>query len=173
MSTTRRTFIAVAGAALSAPVAAAAATTSSWPPTSGGRADSLEARLAKLEDLNELRALNQAFARHVTSGATEELAALAAEPSGVVLEPGVVGISHDGVGEHDVIEIAPDRQTATARLHVAVHTETVIGPDCPLLEMARQQGGGVISRAEPVVLEKAYVRRDGVWKILRVTAVRA
>ena len=89
------------------------------------------------------------------------------------MEPGVVGISHDGFGEQDVIEIAPDRETATARLHVTVHSETVIGPDCPLLKMARQQGGGVINRAEPVVLEGTYVRREGVWKILHVTAVRA
>ena len=170
-NSTRRSFIAVAGAALSAPVAAAAALPS-WRPPSGGT-DPLEARLARLEDLNAIRALNQAFARHVTAGAHEELVAIAADPSGVVMEPGVVGISRDGFGEQDVIEIAPDREAATARLPVTVHTETVIGPDCPLLEMARQQGGGVISRAEPVVLEGTYVRREGVWKILHVTAVRA
>jgi hypothetical protein len=33
--------------------------------------------------------------------------------------------------------------------------------------MARQQGGGVIRRAERRVLENAYVKHDGVWKIER------
>ena len=162
---TRRSFIAIAGAAVSAPVAAAAGTLPSWLPPSGG-SDSLEARLARLEDLNAIRALNQAFAKHLTNGAAEELVALAADPSGVTVEPGVVGILHDGLGEQDVIAIAPDRRTATARLHVTLHTETAIGPDCTIVEMARQQGTGVIRASESAALENAYVRRDGVWKIL-------
>ena len=74
---TRRSFIAFAGAAVSAPVAAAAGTLPSWLPPSGGSPNPLDARLAALEDLNAIRALNRAFARHVTSGAIEELGALA------------------------------------------------------------------------------------------------
>jgi len=166
--TTRRSFMAAAGAALSAPVAAVSP---SWLPASGA-SDSLEARLAKLEDVNAIRALNQEFARHVNNRSAGQRAVLAADPSGAVMDPDVVAISLDGFGQEGVIEIAPDRQTATARVHVTVHTETVIGPDCPLLEMARQQGGGVINGAEPVVLEAAYVRREGVWKILHVEMLK-
>jgi hypothetical protein len=48
-----------------------------------------------------------------------------------------------------------------------VQSETAIGPDCPLVEMARQHGGGVVRRTERGVFENAYVRRGGIWKILR------
>jgi hypothetical protein len=74
-----------------------------------------------------------------------------------------------GFGEHDVIEVADDRRTATARLRVTLHTETAIGPECTVVEMARQQGGGVVARDEPGVLETVYERRDGVWRILSST----
>jgi hypothetical protein len=151
---TRRSFITVAGAVLSAPVAAAAVTSSRWLPPSGGSGDTLAARLAKLEDLNAIRALNQA---------------LFSDPSSAQLEPDVRAISPVDFGQHDVIEVAADRQTATARVHVMLHTEIAIGPECTLVEMARLQGGGTIACAEPGVLENAYVRRDGVWKLLRST----
>ena len=68
-----------------------------------------------------------------------------------------------------MIEVAADRQTATARLHVTVHSETAIDPDCTLVEMAKLQGEGVVRSSEPAVLENTYVRRDGVWRIQRVT----
>ena len=160
---TRRSFIAVAGAALSAPVAAAAGSGSWLPPSAGS--ETLEARLARLEDVNEIRALNQALARHITAGEYKELAALVADSIAIMTEPGVCGIEVDHYGERDVIEIAPDRQTGKARLHVTLHTETEIGPDCTLVEMARQQGRGVISGSASAVLETTYARRDGVWKI--------
>lgn len=164
---TRRSFIAVASAALSAPVAAAAGS-GSWLPPSGG-SETLEARLARLEDVNEIRALNQALARHITAGEYKELAALVADSVAIMKEPGVCGIEIDDYGERDVIEIAPDRQTGKARLHVTLHTETEIGPDCTLVEMARQQGSGVISGSESAVMETTYARRDGVWKISGIT----
>lgn len=153
---TRRSFIAVAGAALSAPAAAVAAT-SSWLPSSGGRSgrrDTLEARVAELEDLNEIRTVNYA---------------LFSDPSSSQLDSDIRAISLVDFGAHDVIEVAADRQTATARLHVTLRTETEIGPECTLVEMARQQGSAVICASESAVLENAYVRRDGVWKILHST----
>ena len=143
---TRRSFIAAAGAAISAPVAVAAS--SSWLPPSGGRMDARQDRLAALEDERAIRALNQA---HCST------------------TPGIA--PHD-FGEHDQIEIAPDRKTATARFSVTLHTETELEL-CPLVEMARLQGGGVIARAEHVVLKGVYTRGEDGWKILRVEPVTA
>ena len=40
----------------------------------------------------------------------------------------------------------------------------MIGPDCPLVAMAREQGGGVVRHTERGTLENAYVKREGVWK---------
>jgi hypothetical protein len=74
----------------------------------------------------------------------------------------------DGFGEHDAIEIAADRATATARTHCAVQMEEAIGPNCTLVEMAREQGDGVLRREEKRVLVGAYVRVGGTWKIERL-----
>lgn len=140
VAATRRSFMAVAGAALSAPVAAAAAAL-----PGEIASDPAKTRLVHLEDVNEIRALNQAY----------------------LIERRMSGVSPADFGEHDVIEIAEDRQTAIARLHVLVHTETALDPDCTLVEMAQAQGEGVLRAASPAVLENTYVRRGGVWMILR------
>lgn len=158
----RRSFIQTAGAALSVPLAAAA----SVPDATAGT-DPAEARLGRLEDLEAIRALNQAHALYVNAGDREALAGLFADPSHAEVDAGVREMAPDGFGAQDVVEIAPDRRTATARLHCTLHLETAIGPDCPLVEMARQQGGGVVRRSERVVVENTYVRRDGVWKFER------
>ena len=151
---TRRSFIQATGAALSVPLAAAAAT---LPASTVANVDPLAARLAMLEDVNAIRALNQVWARHVNTGEDQ------------TIDPTIRSVAADGFGEQDVIEIAPDRQTATALMHCTVEIETVIGPSCPLVEMAREQGGGVLRRTEAGVFENAYVRRDGIWKIRRAT----
>ena len=145
-SRTRRSFIAVAGAALSAPVAAAAATLPGQI-----EPDPVKRRIEHLEDLNEIRALNQAY----------------------LVERRMSGVSPSDFGEHDVIEIAEDRQNATARLHVIVHSETALDPDCTLVEMAQAQGEGVVRTTVPAVLENTYVRRGGTWKILSTRDSRA
>ena len=57
----------------------------------------------------------------------------------------------------------------TGRLAAAVVYENAIGPECPAVEMARQQGGGVVTRTEHVIVENAYVRHDGVWRFQHST----
>jgi len=163
---TRRSFIWTAGAALSAPLAGAAAM---LPASAGADGDTLEARLGMLEDVNAIRALNQAYARHVNAGADEAIAALFSEASHARIEPGIRSVAADRFGEQDVIEIAPDRQTATGVMHCTVQLETPIGPSCPLVDMAREQGGGVVTRLETGVFENVYARRDGRWTIERST----
>src|SRR5262245_29769977 len=162
---TRRSFMWTAGAALSAPLAAVAAAA----PASVARDGDALMRLAALEDIGAIRALNQAFARLVDGHAHEEIKALFINPADVRIDPEVRGLTADGFGEQDAIEVAGDRTTATALLHCTVHAESPIEPDCPLLEMARQQGGGVVRRVERGVFENVYIRRDGVWKIQRST----
>ncbi len=138
---TRRTFIQTAGAALSMPLSAAAA---SVPVSAAVNGDALTVRLAHLEDLHAIRALNLEFARSR-------------------------GLAPADFEEHDAIDIAADRQSATALLRGIVAVEDTIGPDCPLVDMARQQGGGVVRRTEHGVFENVYIRRDGIWTIERST----
>jgi hypothetical protein len=152
----RRSFIRKTGVALSAPLAAAAAAVPAHAEAPG---DSLADRLARLEDVNAIRALNHAFARQVSAGEAQTLG----------IDASISGVVASEFGEHDVIDIAPDRHTATGLMHCAVTIETAIGPSCPLVEMAREQGGGVIRRTEEGVFENVYVRRDGAWSIQRST----
>jgi len=153
---TRRSFIRKTGAALSAPLAAAAVVV---PAGGGGPGDSLAERLARLEDVDAIRVLNQAFARQVSAGEAEMLG----------IDPSIGGVMASEFGERDVIEILSDRQTATGVMYCTVQIETPIGPSCPLVEMAREQGGGVVRRTEAGVFENLYVRRDGMWTIQRST----
>jgi len=122
---------------------------------------------AVLEDVNAIRALQQAYARLVNAGAHEDAAKLFADPSAAVIDPNVRRLSADRFGEHDAIEFAPGGDTATAQLLCTVDTETAIGPSCTLVEMARLQGEGVIKKSERRVLESAYVKQAGIWKISR------
>jgi hypothetical protein len=101
-----------------------------------------EAQDARLEDVDAIRALNQEFAK-------------------------ARGLEPVDFGEQDVIEVAADRQSATALLHCTVNIDQPIGPDAPLVEMAREQGGGVVRRSERGVFEHEYARRDGTWTIRR------
>jgi hypothetical protein len=161
-ATTRRRFFWKAGAALSAPLAVAASDASAR----GEDADALRARLAELEDLNAIRELQQAYAQHVNSHVRDSLAALFADPANSQLDGSVRGVAAEPFA-HGAIELAADRATARARIDCTVDVETAIEPRCTLVEMARQQGGGVIRRSEKRVLENAYVKQDGVWKIER------
>ena len=145
----RRSFVWKAGAALSATAASVFAAS---PERTPGDEDLSKARLARLEDVHAIRALHESHAR------------LLQERDGVLLQK----LIH----QPDVIEIAPDRRTATARFPCVVHSETAIGPACPLVEMAVQQGGGVIKCVETGIFENVYAREGAAWKI-RQLAYRA
>jgi hypothetical protein len=134
----RRSFIRKAGVALSGPVAAAVA---SAPTTASATssADAERTRLALLEDQAAIRAGNLEHMRQVN-----------AKP-------------HDS-GAQDLIEIAGDRRSAKAFVHVMMELQNPIEPECPLEEMARHQGGGVVRRTEHGVFEHGYIRRDGMWQ---------
>ncbi len=162
---TRRRFLSTAGAALSAPLAVAGANVSA-----SGAEDrtSIEARLADLEDVNAIRKLHRTYAILVNRHAHDEVAGLFTVPSEATVEENIGSLSADRYGEDDVIELAPDRLSATGRCHCTVQTKTPIGPICTLVEMARAQGEGFIERSQRQVIEAAYVKEVGVWKIRRV-----
>jgi hypothetical protein len=153
---TRRSFIRKTGAALSVPLAAAGAVVRV---RAAEDDDPIAARLARLEDMNAIRAVNQTFARQVSAGQAETLG----------IDPSIRQVTADDFGERDVIDVASDRQSATGVMHCSVEIETAIGPSCPLVEMARAQGGGVVRRSESGVFENTYRRRDGIWSLERST----
>jgi len=159
---TRRSFFWKAGATLSAPLALTTARASG---SSAEGTGALETRLANLEEVNAIRELHQNYASHINAREHEAIVRLFAAPSEAQIDASIRNLSADDFGEHDVIEVAADRNTATAHFHCTVQTETAIEPSCPLVEMARQQGEGVIRASEKRVLEVTYVKESGAWKI--------
>jgi SnoaL-like protein len=165
VNSARRGFLWKAGAALAAPLAVGAESATAH---AAVERDTSQARLAELEDVNAIRELTRRYVRHVNAGAHDEAAALFAEPARADTRA-ASKLAADPLGGEDAIEIAASGTTATARLPCAAESETPIEPVTPLVAMARAQGGGVVRRSERGVLEGAYVRRDGGWKIERLT----
>lgn len=163
---TRRAFFSSAGAALSAPLAMTAASVASAAARPGDA--SADQRLAELEDVNAIRELNETYARHINAGAHDEAAALFVDARRAPVDDAVRTLSADRFGERDVVGLAADGTAATARIHCAVELETPIEPGGTLVEMARLQGDGVVRRTERRVLEAAYRKVGGVWKIERL-----
>ena len=84
--------------------------------------------------------LRRAFARQVGDGAAEELG----------IDPAIRGMALHEIGENDTISLSPDRQSAVCVMHCSVELEPAIGPSCPLVDMARVQGGGFVRLPGPV-----------------------
>jgi hypothetical protein len=164
VNSARRGFLRKASAALAAPLALGAASATAH---TAVEHDTSHARLAELEDLNAIRELTRRYVRHVNAGEHDEAAALFAEPARAATRS-AGKLAADPLGGEDAIEIAASGTAATARLHCTVEIETPIEPVTPLVAMARAQGGGVVRRSERGVLDGAYAKRDGAWKIVKL-----
>jgi len=164
VNSARRGFIWKASAALAAPLAVGAASASAH----ATARDTSQARLAQLEDVNAIRELTRRYVRHVNAGAHAEAAALFAKPERADTRAART-LAADPLGGEDTIEIAAGGTAATARLHCTAETETAIEPVTTLVAMARAQGGGVVRRSERGLLEGTYAKRDGAWKIERLS----
>jgi hypothetical protein len=161
---TRRRFLANSAPVLSVPLAVAGA---SVPPVRED-APPLAERRAGVEDVNAIRELQRTYARLVNARAHEDVIELFADPSSVEVDRSIRNLSADGFGEEDVIELSVERRFATGRFTWIVQTETEIGPDCTLVEMARAQGEGFVRTSERRVIDAEYVKQAGVWKIRSV-----
>lgn len=174
----RRAFIrnavaATTATAATAATAASAAVTAAAPTTvntavapqqpSGGSANPTTAERA-------IHQLHHTFVAQLNSGQHELLGALfASEPPKQTANSPVYILGH---AQHlDTVSIAPDQLHATARFHCLARLEATLDESAPysLLEMARQQGQGVIQRWESGVLESEYVKVASLWKIANVS----
>lgn len=163
----RRGFVRGAGAALLAPlamgtVAAAVGET--------GEADSarLHAQLQRLEATAQLRSLHGAYLRHFNAGEHDRVARLFVGAHAMPGD-GISRLSAAAEGMDEGIEFSVDGRRARVRLPCTAQVATAIGPDCTLLQMARQQGGGVTRRTEARVLESDCVSDGTAWKIASLT----
>jgi hypothetical protein len=161
---TRRRFFGQA-AALSVPLAGSAALAGAEP---SAATDAAAARLAVLEDANAIRALQRAYARLVNGGAHEEAAQLFVDPAAAPRDAGLRRLAADRFAADEVVAVASDGESATTRLDCTAEIETAIDGGHTLVDMLRAQGEGVLRAVEHRVLEGAYVKQGGTWKIVGV-----
>ncbi len=155
-ASTRRTFL-KNGALLAVPLAAAG-------PVAVAADDSLQARLAKLEDEAAIRSVHHDWLRRINSG-EPEIAPLLVNSAGPGLAQAVRGVAPDHAGEPDLIELAGDGQSAFGRFHCLVQIETMLAKDSTLAQMAHAQGAGFVSRTERRILYVRYAKTGGAWVI--------
>jgi hypothetical protein len=155
---TRRAFL-KGSALIAAPLAVAAA-----PAAMAMGADDSKDRLARLEDIEAVRALHRDFVAHVNARRLDAAAALFADPAKAALDSGVTRLA----AEAETVTLSDDRQSATLTAACAVSTETAIESDCTLAQMARLQGDGVIRAVAARGLSASFVKLDGAWRIGRV-----
>ena len=153
----------------------------------------LSNQLGILEDTNAIRRLHDAFSDALNKRHSEDIVNLFAEDAEVHFNGGIfVGKEHgvrrlyaehfgrrfterkdepvhrfllDQTQQQDTVAVAPDRQSAKARFHCLMQAEAAIASNSPLVEMARQQGQGIMQWWESGVYENSYVKDGDVWKI--------
>ncbi len=156
----------------------------------------LSDQLGILEDTNAIRKLHHAYGYYLDKGIWEEIVNLFDDDGEVCFNGGIFegkdkgirrlyidcfgrgftghdsgpvhGFLLDQTQEQDVIDIAPHRKSARARFHCLMQTGVEVVSDSPMMEMARQQGQGVLQWWEGGIYENSYVRDGDVWKIQRL-----
>jgi hypothetical protein len=148
-TSSRRRFFWKAGLALSAPLAVGAGA------ADAAGDEAARARLAELESLDSIRALQRTIARRINRGEA------VAGQSFV----GVVGLVPVDTGEPDDIALSADGLSATARLHCTVELEQAVEDAGSLAQMARAQGNALARLSARRVLVTDCLRRGGRWEI--------
>lgn len=153
MNNNRRNFIRNAGVAMTAAVASGGVATANT--------NSLEHKLGLLEDTNAIRALQQRYFALLQQRNEAELTRLFA---------GQVAVTHgasvlDARLDEESIEVAQDRQSATAQLRSRMHLGTPTSGNGTLQQMARLQGQSEQQWRESGVYTAHYVKLGNEWKI--------
>ena len=156
----------------------------------------LSNQLGILQDADAIRKLHHAFGHGLNNRLYEEVVTLFAEDSEVHFNGGIFAGKDHGVRrlyveqfgrrftakkdelvhvflleqkqQRDLVEVAPNRQSARARFHCLARVQASVDSDLPLMEMARQQGQGIVERWEGGVFENSYVKVGEDWKIKRL-----
>ena len=155
--------------------------------------DKLSNQIGCLEDAKAIRRLHQTYESYLDKGMYEEAVNLFADEGQVVFNGGVFagknkgvrrlycdhfsqgrtgrkiepapGFQLDDAQRQDVVEVAPDRKSASARFPYSMQVGTPIISDSLLVQMARLQGQGILQWWEGGVYEASYVKEGDGWKI--------
>ena len=158
--------------------------------------DRLSHQLRVLEDTNAIRKLHHAYGYYLDKGIWEEIVNLFADDGEVYFNGGIFegkdkgvrrlyidylgqgftgnnygpvhGFLLDQTQEQDVVDVTPDRKSAKARFHCLMQVGAKVVSDSSMMEMARQQGQGIMQWWEGGIYENSYVKDGNIWKIKRL-----
>jgi hypothetical protein len=162
------------------------------------RINRLTSRLGILEDENAIRRLHHTYEDLLHNGKYEEVTNLFTDDGEVIFNGGIFkgkfggvrrlyskrfrsglagrkiepppGLQPDNDQQQDIVKVAADRKSASARFSFSVQIGTPILSDSQLVKMARLQGEGIMKWWEGGKYEVSYVKgvSEGVWKIRRL-----
>jgi len=156
----------------------------------------LSTQLEILEDTNAIRKLHHAYGHYLDKGMHEEIVNLFADDGEVYFNGGIFagkgtgvrrlyidyfgpgftgrnsgpvhGFLLDQTQQQDVVQVAQDRKSATARFHCFMQAWAKDTSEFPMIELARLQGQGIIQWWEGGIYENSYVKDGDIWKIQRL-----
>jgi hypothetical protein len=150
---TRRSFL-KSGMLLATPIASIATVAHA---DRAAAADSLKARLARLEDEAAIRELHRSWLRRVSAGESDALPRFTARR-----------VTADPLGAPDQFVFAPDRHSAIGHFDCLVQFASPLALDSTLAQMAHAQGNGAVLRTERRMVMVKYTRTSGSWEIRKV-----
>ncbi|MBP1623521.1 MAG: hypothetical protein H6Q07_1541 [Acidobacteria bacterium] len=156
----------------------------------------LSNQLGIIEDTNAIRKLHHAYGYYLNKMIWEDIVNLFAEDGEVHFNGGIFegkdkgvrrlyidnfgkgfagnnfgpvqGFLLDQTQVQDVVEVAPGRESAKGRFHCLMQMGAQVVSDSPLMEMARQQGQGILQWWEGGIYDNTYVRDGDAWKIRKL-----
>jgi hypothetical protein len=187
----RRSFVWKMGAALTAAFATAAACTSKRETELKAQVEQLNNRLGILEDTNAIRKLHHAYGYYLDKCIYEEVVNLFADDGEVHFNGGIYigknkgvrrlyiegfsqgftgkkngpiyGFLLDHIQMQDIVDVAPDRNTAKARFRCFMQAGASILSKSG--QEARKQGREPMQWWEGGIYENEYVKEGSIWKI--------
>jgi hypothetical protein len=158
--------------------------------------DRLSNQLGLLEDANAIRRLHQSYEQHLDNHQYEEVVSLFADDAEVYFNGGLFagrdkgvrrlyldhfrqgltgkkiepapGYQLDPAQQQDIVEVALDRKSASARFPYSMQAGAPDTSEYPMMELARRQGQGIIRWWEGGIYESSYVKDGDQWKIRRL-----
>jgi len=156
----------------------------------------LSHQIGALEDANAIRRLHQKYESHLDRGRYEEVVNLFADDGEVVYNGGsfkgrergvrrlyclhfsrgltgrkiepAPGFEPDPEQQHDIVEVALDRKSASGRFPYSIQVGMPMEEDSALVEMSRLQGEGILKWWESGMHVVSYVKVGDQWKIQRL-----
>jgi carotenoid cleavage dioxygenase len=152
----------------------------------------MKLQIGRLEDANAIRKLQHAYGYYIDKCLYEQTVDLFADDAEVRFMGGiwkgkagarrlyvdtfqqaftdgkngpVPGMLLDHPQLQDIVDVAPDRMTARARIRTLMQAGVHADSDAPIARRAREDGRPPAQWWEGGIYENQYVRQDGIWKI--------